>query len=137
MGNQIIRQETTDIATNKIIQMLNDKKDYTSALLLASIYVDMRIRTIIALQLDLSGQRFEEISNILDSQVGFRNLIGIIENMGKIKKQEADKLRELYTERCKVAHETTLWKDVSEAKQEEIKKLCNVAIDFLKKTTNL
>lgn len=137
MGNQIIRQETTDIATNKINQMLNDKKDYTSALLIASIYVDMRIRTIIALQLDSSGQKFEQISHILDSQVGFRNLIGIIENMGKIKKQEADKLRELYTERCKVAHETTLWKDVSEEKQEEIKKLCNVAIDFLNKTTNL
>jgi lysyl-tRNA synthetase class I len=136
MGDQKTRESTSNSATEKINQMLTDN-DYTSALLLASIYVDMRARTLITLQLNPPEGKFESISNILSSEVGFRRLINICELLGKIEHDEAEALGQLYGKRNKVAHATKLWKEVSEEEQAEITRLCNVAIKFLEKTTNL
>ena len=45
-------------------------------------------------------------------------------------------LKDLWSERCAVAHESTLWKEdeLSEEKIKEITKLCESGIDFLEKT---
>jgi len=128
------RQETTNYAKKKINQFLKDK-EYFSALLLASIYVNTRLRTLLTNRLSPTEEKWEETSNIVDSLYGFKKMVSLCDKLGLIPINPKT-LKNLWDERSAVAHESELWKEdeLADEKIKEITGLCNSAIEFLEKT---
>jgi hypothetical protein len=134
MGNPSERENTTRYATDKINHLL-DNNDFTSAVLLTSIYVNMRLKTLITVRLNPPQQHWQDTSNAFNSLLGYKNLLSVCNMLGLMKGCNFKQLKDLWEKRCVVAHETELWKNISPQEQQEIRELCNSAIDFLKKTT--
>ena len=136
MGLLITREKTTKYATEKINDLL-ERQDFTSALLLASIYVHMRLKTLITLRLSPPKEHWRDIADSFNSggsPLGFYGLINVCSKLGLVQNQDTRKLKGLWTHRNKIAHDTELWKKISDKKQREIIELCDFAKKFLKNT---
>ena len=125
------REETTKYASKKIKSYL-DGEDYTSALLLSSIYVNMRLRSLLADRLFPPRNKWKAVSNKLD--VGFNRLLNLCQELGLLHGFNKKPLKNLWEKRCNVAHESKLWKELSQKDKEDIRQLCESAIKFLEKT---
>jgi predicted Fe-S protein YdhL (DUF1289 family) len=95
----------------------------------------MRLKTLITLRLNPPEKYWQDTSNAFNSLLGYKNLVNVCDKLGLIKDIDTKALRDLWDKRCRVAHETELWKNISPKEREEINRLCHSAIDFLNKTT--
>lgn len=129
------REETTRYARKKINSYLHSH-DYISALLLASIYVNIRLRSLLTNRLSPTKDKWEKTSRVLDSLLGFNKLVNLCDHMGLIVDCKPKKLKGLWTKRCNVAHESKLWRTLQPEDKTEIAQLCKSAIDFLQKTNS-
>jgi hypothetical protein len=134
MGKQTEREKTTTTAKELSTNLLSEKQ-YTSALLVSTIYVDMRLRSLITDRLSPPKGKWQEISNTLNN-LSFNSLLTLCEKLGLSTRYNFDinPLKKLWNERCKIAHESTLWRELSEKDIERIRSLCNSANDFMEKT---
>ena len=125
------RQETTEYASKTINSYLKDK--HTVALLLASIYADIRLRTLLT-DLVSPKKKWKQTSEILDELDLFK-LIKLCSKYKLLRDNEEKKLHRLREKRNKVAHESKMWKKLSDKEKREITELCRFAIGFLERTT--
>jgi len=134
MGNKTEREETTIRAKGLITTFLGEKQ-YTSALLLSTIYADMRLRSLIADRFSPPKDKWQEVSDILSS-LSFNSLLTLCKKLGLSEQYnfEIKPLKELWKERCKIAHESTLWRKLSEKDIGIITGCCNSTTDLLEKT---
>lgn len=129
------RQQTTEYAIAKIREFL-DRNDFTSAVLLSSIYVEMRLRTLVTLRLQPPEKNWYATSDAFTNLLGYNKLLNLCSKVGILPDCNQRKLKELSDERNHVAHDTELWKEIiDKERQESIIDLCNNAIEFLKNTT--
>ena len=119
---------TTDYAIKRIQSHL-DEKEYATALLLASIYVHMRLRSLLADRLEEKGDDWGAIHKSL--RIDFVPAVRTCETLGLLRGQNPKNLTKLWDKRGSVAHESRLWRNPSEKDKEETKRLCMSAIDFL------
>jgi hypothetical protein len=129
------RQRTTEFAAKKIKRFL-DTEEYISALLLASIYANIRLRTLLTSRLDPPKEKWEYASNAFDSLLGFNKLLNLCDELGLLHGQSPKKLKDLWEKRCKIAHESELWKELSDKDKKEITQLCECTIKFLNETNS-
>ncbi|MBO3754784.1 MAG: hypothetical protein FGF53_07925 [Candidatus Brockarchaeota archaeon] len=113
------REETTKYAVKKIDSFL-ENKEYTSALLLSSIYVHIRLRSLLTDRLNPPKDKWKEISKI---RINFRLALKLCIELGIIPKSFPCKLKKLWKKRNEVAHESKIWKNLQESEIEEIKRL--------------
>lgn len=136
MGLLIKRESTTKLATKKINNLIKEE-DFTSALLLASIYAHMRLKTLITMRLKPPKEHWRAISNSFNSgnaPLGYNTLLNVCNKLGLVQNQDKNQLTKLWAYRNRIAHETDLWKKLSDKQQREIIKLCKYATEFLKNT---
>jgi hypothetical protein len=136
MGLTIDRKRTTKVATEKISELL-ERNDYTSALLLASIYVHMRLRTLITLRLNPPQENWRDISNSFNSSLsplGYNSLLNVCGKLHLVTVEDKNNLKRIWALRNSIAHETGLWKALSKKKKTEINRLCKHAAEFLRST---
>jgi hypothetical protein len=96
----------------------------------------MRLRTLITLRLNPPEEYWQKTSDSFDSLLGYGTLATVCSKLGLIGDFDIKLLKDIWEKRCKVAHETELWRTVPEAERKDIERLCNFAIDFLRQTTN-
>ena len=130
------REETTKYANNIVSSYLK-KKEYTSALLLASIYVNIRLKSLLTDRLSPSKSKWRSVSKKLN--FSFNNLLDRCNRLGISKKYDFNPkyLKKLWKMRCSIAQESKLWKKLSEKDEENIEELCLSAKAFLEKTKNM
>jgi hypothetical protein len=129
------RQKTTEYAAKRIKCFLDDG-EHISALLLASIYANIRLRTLLTSRLNPPKEKWEYTSNAFDSLLGFNKLLNLCDKLGLLHGQNPKKLRDLWEKRCNVAHESELWKELSDEDKKEITQLCECTIKFLNETNS-
>lgn len=127
------REKTTEYASTKVKSYLASG-EYISALLLASIYVNIRLRSILTYRLDPPKEKWKYTSNALDSLLGFSKLVNLCEELKLVHDFDLRKLKKLWERRCKVAHESDLWRELPKLDKNDITQLCESAIEFLQKT---
>lgn len=108
-----------------------ERKEYTSALLLSSIYVHIRLKSLLTDRLNPPKDKWKEVSSTRLSFGIPRRLCNLL---GILSQNDSRELKELWEKRNKIAHESQLWKDPSENDIKEIKRLCESAKRFLEKT---
>jgi len=126
------REETTKYARERIDTYLKND-DFISALLLASIYLNIRLKSLLADRLSPPKAQWRKTSRMLD--IGFNRLVNLCNQLGLLKHHNPKNLKKLWDKRCKVAHESKLWRGLSQRNKEDIDRLCRSAIEFLEKTT--
>ncbi len=127
------REQTTSYAT-KTIKAYLAKGDHISALLLTSIYLNIRLKSLLTEKLSPPENKWKTTSALL--HIDFKRLVDLCNLLGLLKGYSSEKLKTLWDMRNKVAHESELWRDLSEKEQDEIVNLCESAIEFLKKTNS-
>lgn len=125
------REKTARFAKEKINDFL-DNGGYTSALMLASIYVNLRLRSLLTEYISPTENKWRTVSNKLD--IGFNRLLSLCKELNLLYGFNVEPLKRLYNRRCKIAHESELWKKILPKDKEEIKSLCESAIEFLENT---
>jgi len=139
MGTVSKRRKTTKYACRKIKGHLeSEEPDYTSALLLSSIYADMRLRSLLTDWVSPSTQdKWEKTSSEILNKISFRGLIILCKKFNLLPDKKDDKnLDDLREKRNKVAHESRLWKKLKGPEKKEIERLCNFTIEFLERTSS-
>lgn len=132
------RENTTKLATKRINELI-ERDDVISALLLASIYAHMRLRTLITLQLRPSKKHWREIANSFNSGgsiLGYGALVSVCNKLELVQNEDKEQLKDLWRLRNSIAHETDIWKGITKDDEKEMKALCNFTIEFLKKTNH-
>lgn len=132
MGKPSEREKTTDYASKTINSYLNEK-DYTSALLLSTIYAGIRLRSLITDWVSPPNTKWKKTSEILD-RTPFWRLVNLCDQLKLLEDHEKKSLDELWKKRCKVAHESKLWKKLSPQEAAKVDQLCKSAIQFLERT---
>jgi len=127
------REETTKYACSKIKEYLHEE-DFTSALMLSSIYVNIRLRTVVTDRLYPPKRKWGNISRKLD--IGFNRLLNLCEELDLLYGFDKRILGNLWKKRCNVAHESRLWKQLSRRDKDEIESICKAAMQFLEKTSS-
>jgi len=130
IGRPSEREKTTEYAS-RIINSYLKNKEYTSALLLSSIYANIRLRSLITDWLSPPRNKWKKASEILT--LGFRRLVDLCDKLKLLHDNEKKTLYELWDKRCNVAHESKLWKKLSEKEKKKIDHLCKSTIQFLEK----
>jgi len=125
------RKKTAKFAKEKISDFLDNER-HTSALLLSSIYVNLRLRTLLTEHLSPTKSKWRAVSNKLD--IGFNRLLSLCNEFDLLYGFNTEPLKRLYKRRCKIAHESELWREISPEDKKEIKSLCESAIEFLENT---
>jgi len=125
------REKTAKFAKKKINEFLDDDK-HVSAILLSCIYVNLRLRTLLTEHLSPEENKWKAISTKLD--IGFNRLLSLCDEFGLLHGVQKKPLQRLYEERCKVAHDSELWKKIKEKEKKELRDICNSAIRFLERT---
>jgi len=67
--------------------------------------------------------------------LNFRRLIILCHKLGLLHDKEEKNLDELREKRNEVAHESRLWRKVSEPEEKKIERLCNFNIQLLERTS--
>ena len=127
------REETTIYTREKIKKYLGDR-DYTSALLLSSIYVEIRLRTLLTDWLSPPKEKWEKVSKDILTKLRFWQLANLCADLGLLSGDEKRKLDKLRKKRNSIAHESKLWKQISNEEKRQIEQLCEFAIQFLERT---
>lgn len=130
MGTPTERQETTDYAVKRIDENLTPER-YNVALLLAFIYVSIRLRSLLTDHITPSKPMWKETHRVLGS-LGFRSLLKHCKEFRLITKEEGDKLSKLADKRNYIAHESVLWRSLTDADIANIKEHCEFAKTFLR-----
>jgi hypothetical protein len=125
------RERTTDFAEGEFRKYL-DANDLAPALVCTSSFVHMRLKTLLAFRLKRDGDDWKRIHDNLD--ISFRGAVNLCEILGLIRGKTSEELRRLWKKRNQAAHETNLWRDMSEREKEEARHLCESAISFLRRT---
>lgn len=126
------RENTTKYACDKIDSFLK-QCDYTSAILLSTIYAHIRLR---AMYTDWLAPPENEWKETFDKQKGTFSVF--IYRCGKSRlfigeeKTNLDSLRNL---RNNIAHESKLWRETTPEDERNIKNLCKFTKKFLRRTT--
>ena len=137
MGTLPERIKTTEYARKKIKNFLKSgEDDYTSALLLSSIYAELRLRTLLTAWMSPPQQKREKTSSMILNKLSFNQLIVLCNKLGLLQSEERKNLDALREKRNKVAHETRLWKKIPESEKNKIEHLSNFTIQFLERTNS-
>lgn len=136
MGTRSVREKTTEYASKIINSYLHKPKpEYTIALLLSSIYADIRLRTLLTNWISpTTKNKWEITSSEILSKLNLVNLINLCYGHKLIDRNQKKNFHALRKKRNEVAHESELWKRLSEDDKKEIENLCKFAIQFLEKT---
>lgn len=127
------RLETTNWTKEKINKFLANG-EFFLALMLASNVVNLRLRTLLTIRLQPEEKDWKKITNLVNSLYGFNTMVNLCEKL-ELLHVNPKVLKDLWSERCSIAHESDIWKkDVTKEKSENITKVCNSAIEFLEKT---
>lgn len=138
MGDSCEKEGTTRYAKQKINLFLGSH-EYHLALLIAYIYADIRLRTLITDWIkpqpnEKDSDKWKKTAEIFKG-LSFMGLQKTTKKLGLISKVDykmMDKLREM---RNNAAHDSTMWRNGATPEQEEeIKNLCSGVIKFLEKT---
>jgi len=127
------REETTKYAQEKIRKYL-ENCDYTSALLLSHIYVDMRLRSLITDWLSPPEGKWKTTSKEILTELKFWQLKKICRQRELLCGDENKELEKLERKRNYIAHESKLWKSISPDERVQIEHLCRFTIQFLERT---
>lgn len=135
------REDTTKKAIERIDEFLG-KPDYISALLISSIYVHMRLRSLITDRLSPPDDKWKKISGMLDNEFsGFKRLVSLCDELHLLNNHDPEELKELWKNlknlwdmRGNIAHESELWRKLTKEDEEKIRNLCKSAKEFLEKT---
>jgi hypothetical protein len=128
------REETTQYAI-KIIDSCFKRNEYTSALLLSFIYASIRLSTILTNYLSPNDDKWKETHKILN-KINFSVLIKQCKDKNILSKDDYNKLDKLRILRNNIAHESILWKELSEDEIKNIKEKCESVKNFLQITNN-
>lgn len=135
MGDQSEREKTTEYASERIKSFLEKSEaDYISALLLSSVYVNLRLRTLLTDWVKPPRNNWKRVSSEVINCLDFHELIVLCSRYKLLINGERKKLEKLRKKRNHVAHESTLWKKLKERDKKQISSLCNFAIQFLERT---
>jgi hypothetical protein len=127
------RERTTDYAIKAIDYFLK-QEEYTSAILISSIYMDIRLRTLLTERLSPPKGKWKDVHKQLD-ELNFPTLRNLCRDLNLINPQTATSLSELNACRNKVAHKTTFWKVNFTTEQiNQIHRFCASAKTFLSDT---
>ena len=124
------REATTRYAVNMIDSYLG-RKEYASALLLSSIYAYIRLKSLLTDRLNPSKERWKKISK---TPLSFNIAVNLCEDLEILSAPVSRDLRNLWEKRCSIAHESKLWKELSEEDIKKIRHLCEFAKSFLEET---
>ena len=128
MGKGSERKETTISVTNRINDFLNRREpDYISALLLADLHANIRLRTLLNDWISPTDCRnWEKISAQVIDYIPFPALKS---------EKDVEQLRKLRKRREEIAHQPRLWRGVTDAtEQKDFRYFCMFTIDFLERT---
>jgi len=134
MGNPTEKTKTTDYVIKTIRANLN-AQGYTSAILLSFIYVNIRLRTLLTDYLSPAREKWKETHAILSS-LQFPRLLKYCKTYKLIDEGEREKLAKLADKRNYLAHESVLWRKLTQEDVNNIEQHCQFAITFLKDTTS-
>lgn len=133
MGKSIEREATTNYACETINSFLKNN-EYRSALLFSSIYLEIRLRTLLTDRMSPLKVKWKETSKKFE-KYDLYNLIefcGLLELISENERKDLDELRD---KRNNVAHESRLWRNKPQKNEKnKIERLCNSAIQFLERT---
>lgn len=137
MGTSQERKKTTQYASERIANFLKKgEEDYTSALLLSSVYAELRLRTLLTSWISPPQHKREQTSSLILNKLSFNQLIILCNKLGLLQNEERKNLDALREKRNKVAHETRLWKKIPKLEANKIDRLCHLTVEFLKRTNN-
>jgi hypothetical protein len=131
------REQATKYAVDQIQEYLIKDYDYTSALLLAAIYVHMRLKSLLTDRLSPDKKQWKEVHVRLGDLLGFRRTVSICKSLGLVSEEMSKNLKELYDMRSEVAHESRIWRELKNLDVEKVKRLCKCAIEFLEETKSV
>lgn len=129
MGTPTERRETTDYAVKRIDENLVPER-YNVALLLAFIYLGIRLRSLLADYITPSKPKWKETHRVLGS-LGFRSLLKHCKEFHLITEEERDMLSRFADKRNYIAHELVLWRSLTDADVANIREHCEFAKTFL------
>jgi hypothetical protein len=132
------RVETTRYATEKINSFLG-KKEHHLALLIAYIYANIRLRSLLTDWIkpeinEPKANKWKKTSEIFKS-LTFSGLLKNCKKLGLLDKDIFKTLNKLREKRNDVAHESRTWKNgVDIAEEKNIRSICESIIAFLERT---
>jgi len=127
------RLETTSLAKKEINSFLG-KEEYHIAVLFASIYANIRLRSLVTDWKNPQKDDWKKTSQRIDP-FNFGRLLGTCNKLKLLANEEYVTLDRLRVKRNEVAHESRLWKaNIQETEKNEMKTLCESAIRFLEAT---
>ena len=126
------REKTTAYARKTINAHLR-RKEYTSALLLSSIYVNIRLRSRLTDYLSPTKKKWRKTHTVLRG-LNVSGLLRYCKKFGILSKQQCSGLDKLRRKRNDVAHESKLWRNPTLEDVKQITEICLFARDFLNGT---
>lgn len=128
------REETTQYVI-KTIDSCFERNEYTSALLLSSIYVGIRLSTMLTNYLSPNKEKWKETHELLN-KINFNGLLKHCKEKNILSRSDKDKLDKVNALRNKIAHESTIWREPSIEDIRNIKEKCEFVKDFLQRTND-
>jgi len=130
------RKDTTAKAVGKINEYLH-RRDYASALFLSSIYVHIRLKSLLS---DKLAHRQKEKWRVVFAELnklrlGFSPALRMCRAAGMISSERFGEMKQLWQKRNSLAHESALWRDMGTDDVSEIVRLCKCAEGFLEETS--
>jgi len=113
------REETTDYASKRIKSLLGDD-EHISALLLASIYVNIRLKSLLTNRLTPPKSRWKETWQTLDSLYGFKKMVSLCDKLGLLpnRPEMPRKIKKLWDKRVRLSTNQNCGRDLKkETKQ--------------------
>ena len=132
MGGRPEREKTTEYASKTINSYLKKDK-HAVALLLSSIYADIRLRTLLADWISPPPSKWKKTSEILD-KFDLWKLVDLCNKHKLLFGNEKKNLHALRKKRNQIAHESKLCKKLPGNEKRKIEELCKFTIEFLERT---
>ena len=133
MGNPSEREATTNYAKEKINSFI-ENNEYHLALLIAYIYANMRLKSLITDWINPQKDKWKKTSEIFGGFNFFR-LLNKCKELELLVNNEYKTLDDLRKKRNNVAHESRIWKGKLPLREEnKIKSICESVINFLERT---
>ncbi|MCW4023339.1 MAG: hypothetical protein NWF02_09295 [Candidatus Bathyarchaeota archaeon] len=132
------RVKTTRNVTTKINAFLNGPEpDYISALLIAELYLNIRLRTLLTNWISPTENRnWKKISNQVINHIPFPTLLRLCKDNDLLPSEDdVEKIRKIHIKRNDIAHYPRLWNGVKDkSEQKEFREFCKFTQDFLERT---
>jgi hypothetical protein len=132
------RKYTTVKAIDNINAYLQ-RQDYASALFLSSIYVHIRLKSLLS---DKLAHRQKEkwrvvFAELNELRLGFSPALRMCRAAGMISSDRFGEMKQLWKKRNSLAHESALWRDMGTDDVSEIVRLCKCAEGLLEDTSRI